>query len=138
MFKFLPDSKSQSGFSLIEVLLFLLVVLVLVTILLTSASSLAKTRGVRLESIATEIASCEIEQMRKNSFDSIAIGPPTDIGAPCDQDLSKLPQGTTARRTVSLYQSDSDIKQVELSVDWTENGANRNIKIDTLISKYGL
>ena len=57
--------QGRGGFSLIEVLLFLLIVLVLVTILLTSASNLSKTRQVNLDSIASEISSCEIEQLRK-------------------------------------------------------------------------
>lgn len=124
------------GFSLIEVLLFLLVILVLITILLTSASSLSKTRGVHLESIANEIASCEIEQLRKTSFASLPGN--GSIGPPCSGDLSKLPTGSTATRTVSNYQSDTDIKQIVTSVNWTENSVARNIAIDTLISRYGL
>ena len=128
--------KVNPGFSLIEVLLFLLIVLVLVTILLTSASNLSKTRQVNLESVASEIASCEIEQLRKTDF-SLLPGNGS-IGAPCNADLSKLPSAATATRTTSDYQSDPDVKQVVVLVGWTENGVARNVKIDTIISRYGL
>lgn len=134
-----PQSASwrKGGFTLIEVLLFLLVVLALVTILLSSAGSLTKTRSANLESIAAKIASCEIEGLRKLAFASLPGS--GSVGAPCDADLSKLPAGS-ATRTVAGYGSppDPDIKQITISVTWTEKGIAKNVKMDTLIYKYGL
>lgn len=126
----------SKGFTLVEVLLFLLVVLVLTTILLTAAASLVKTRGVHLDSIASQIASCEIEELRKIAFVSL---PTTgNIGPPCDADLAKLPPPATAERTVVDFQTDPDIKQITIAVNWTESGITQEIKMETLISKYGL
>lgn len=136
----------SNGFTLIEVLLFLLVVLALVTILLSSAGSLTKTRGANLESIAAKIATCEIEGLRKTDFGSITL---TDLvtypngepitGTCVDNDLPKLPEARSANKKVTEYAPpDPDIKKIEITVTWTESTVAKDVKMDTLIYKYGL
>lgn len=135
------DYPQAKGFSLIEVLLFLLVVFGLVTVLFSSAGVLSKTRGTNLESIASGIARCEIEQLRNTSFGSITNGTGVEIQAPCNQDVSKLPACSSppcATRTIADYQSDPDIKSVTITINWIENTVNKDIKMSTLISRYGL
>ena len=130
--------KFKKGISLIESLLFLLVVLGLTLILITSATTFGKTRGVQLDSIASEIASCEIEELRKVDFSSLQNGADVDIGSPCNADVAKLPTGSTAKRTISDYSGDTDIKLISIVISWTESGATKSVKTDTLISIYGL
>lgn len=129
-------SKLKSGFSLVEVLVFLFLVSVMATTLLASAGNYAKTRGVNSEGIAAKIASCDIEQLRNTNFSSLSNGT-VDVPSPCNQDLSKLTQAS-AQRTITSYQSDPAIKQVIVSVDWTQSAIAQNVKLETLIGEYGL
>ena len=128
--------NAKRGFTLIEVLLFILVVLAMVTILLSTAGTFIRTRAVNLESVAARIASCEIERLRKLDFASL---PSTGIvDPPCNADLSKLPDPKSATRTINDYLLDPDVKQVSIQVTWTESNVGKDVKIETLISKYGL
>ena len=128
--------RRQKGFSLVEVLIFLLVIMALVTILLSSAGVLSKFRGVYLDTIATRIASCEIEEMRKVAFSSLPVT--GTINNPCNEDLAKLPQPRSAVRTVTDYLGDTKIKQVNIQVIWTEKSVQKDYTVDTLITEYGL
>lgn len=126
--------KNQPGISLIETLLFVLIVLAITTILLTTAGSFSKTLGVSLNTRAAKIASREIETLRNTPFASLP-----GSGAITDPELAKLPSGT-ATRTVVDYGSppDPDIKLVTVTINWTESGGTKNVVFDTLIYKYGL
>ena len=129
-YKFLP------GLNLVEVLLYILVVLGLFTVLLSSAGTLSKSFSSNLETTATIMDSCEIERLRKLDFASLPSS--GALGLPCSQDLSKFPAPNSATRTVSDYQNNPDIKQVVVTVTWTENGITKDAKVETLITKYGL
>jgi type II secretory pathway pseudopilin PulG len=128
----------KPAFTLVEILLFVVIVLVLITILLTTSGNVFRTRSVYLESVATTIASCEIEGLRKTAFASLPGSGSITSPDPCAQDLSKLPSGSSATRTVSNFNADADNKDIIISVNWTENGVTHNVKLDTLISKYGI
>lgn len=125
-------AKSLPGFTLVEILIFLLLAAVFATTLLSSAGNYAKTKGVNSETIATKIASREIEALRNTDFDSLP-----QSGTISDPELSKL-SSSSASRTISNYQSDLDIKQVIVSVFWTENNTPQNVTLETLITKNGL
>ena len=88
------------------------------------------------QQVAARIASCEIERLRKLDFASL---PSTGIvDPPCNADLSKLPDPKSATRTINDYLLDPDVKQVSIQVTWTESNVGKDVKIETLISKYGL
>lgn len=128
----MPKSVHRPGFTLIEVVLSLFLILTLVTILLTTSSTFISSRGSNLQGIAAKIASRQIETLRKTDFASL---PPS--GSVTDPDLAKLPS-SSATQTVSDYQGNSQIKQVTVQVDWTVSGAVKQIKMETLIYQYGL
>ncbi len=121
----------RPGFTLIEVLLSSFFFIALITILLSSSGTLLNTRKTNLETVAAKIASKQIEDLRNMAYTSVASGPITDT------DLSKLPQGA-ANKTVTNYQSSADIKDVLITVTWTENSAAKQLKMETLIYKNGL
>ena len=125
---------SKPGFALVEILLALIFILVIIAILFSASGTFTTSRSSNLQSIAAKIASREIETLRNTSFDSLP-----GSGSISDPDLSKLPSGT-ASRTILDYGSPADpkIKQVTIQVNWTSNGAPRDIKMDTLISENGL
>lgn len=124
----------SNGFTLIEVLLFLLLVIAMTTILLSSLSSLVKTKGVNLEALAAKIASRQIETLRNTPFSSL---PANGTQSFSDPDLSKLPAGTAAI-TMADFQGSSKIKQVAIEVNWQERDQPKQIQMMTLIYELGL
>lgn len=130
--KLMPKASVKPGFTLIEIVLSLLLILAILTVFFTGSSTYTTTRGANLAGIATKIASRQIETLRKTAFATLPAS-----GSFTDPDLAKLPQGT-ATRTITDYQANPDIKQVTIQVDWVPAGSAKNVKIDTLIYKYGL
>lgn len=121
-----------SGFTLVEILLSVFLILAIVSILFTAASTYVTSRGTNLAGVAAKIASRQIETLRKTAYDSLPAS-----GSFTDPDLAKLPQGQ-ADQTLSDYQSSTDIKQVLVEIFWTENAAQKQVKMETLIYRYGL
>ena len=128
--------NAREGFTLIEILLALLIIMAILVIFFTASSTYVSSRGTNLQTVAAKIASCEIEQLRKTAFASIANGT-TNIGSPCNQDIPKLPQGQ-ATRTISDYSASTEIKLATILVIWVDNNAAKNIKMETLIYEFGL
>ena len=126
----------RPGFTLIEIAFASMFLLAIVAIFLAGSGSFIHNRGSYLQSVATEIASCEIERLRNLAFDALPTEPLT-IPAQCNPTPSKLPAGYTAGKTINNY-SGSDIKIVTITITWKLNNANKNLKVETLISKYGL
>ena len=146
--KYVEAGQVSPGFSLVEVLLYLIVVMALVVILLSAAGVLKKTRGADLETIATGIASCDIEKLRLLSFPPT---PPATPIPPCDQNLTSLPAASFIRTVVDYggcppepscppapSPADPNIKKVTITISWTESSVTNSITSQTLISKYGL
>lgn len=125
-------ANSKLGFTLIEVLLSLFFLIAMFTILLSASGTLLHTRTSNLQTAATKIATKQIENLRNTDFASLP-----GSGTFADSDLSQLPQGT-ATRTITNYQSSADIKDVLITISYTENGAPRDVKVETLIYKNGL
>jgi len=127
----------KKGFSYVEILLSMFLILALVAILLTTTTTYIHSRRTNLQTIATKMASCEIERLRKLGFAQL----PTDgsIDASCTTDLSKLPAGTTTRLVADFGSPPNPkIKQITVAVSWTEKGNAQQIKLETLISENGL
>ena len=126
----------RPGFSYVEILLSMFLILALIAILLTTSTVYIHSRRTNLQTMATKMASCEVERLRKLPFSQL----PTLDGqfdATCTADLSKLPTGTTVR-LVADFSSNPKIKQITTAVSWTEKGLAQQIKLETLISENGL
>src|SRR3990167_3920701 len=129
--------RLRPGFSYVEILLSMFLILSLVAILLTTSTDYNHSRRTNLQTNATKMASCEIERLRKLNFTSVSSLPPSDtFDASCTTDLSKLPAGTTLR-LVADFGSNPKIKQITAAVSWTEKGLAQQIKLETLISENG-
>lgn len=124
--------KLRSGFSLVEILLSIFLILALISVLLTTSASYYQTHRSNLQQLAMSIASKQMETLRNTAFASL---PPS--GSFADSDLSRLPQ-STATRTITNYQSNTKIKLATITVSWTESGVTKNAKLETLISETGL
>lgn len=134
----MPNRKLHRGFTLIEVVLAIFVILAIVTILLIASGSYTTSRGSNLQGIAAKIASRQMENLRNTDFASL---PSTCISpAGCtfaDTDLSRLTSGS-AKQTIDPYQSSADMKLITIQVNWTVSGAAKQSKIETLIYKNGI
>lgn len=130
--KFKNCQLFKGGFSLIEIVLSLFLILGLVSILLTASGTLIHSRNSGLQSTAAKIASRQIESLRNTSFASLPASGNFD-----DADLAKLPQGA-ATRTITDYQNNSKIKLVNIRVNWTESEVAKQLITETLISENGL
>ena len=132
--------NARSGFTLIEIALSLVFILAMIVILLTASGTFRTTRKGNLQGVATKIASRQVENLRNTAFASLPNCPsPTgcSITSAEEPDLSKLPSGS-ATKTLDDYEASTKIKQVLIKVNWTENAAPQEIKIETLISENGL
>lgn len=127
-----PAHKKSGGFTLVEILLSIFLILALISILLTTSASYNQTRRSNLQQLAMSIASKRMETLRNTAFASL---PPS--GSFADSDLSKLPQ-STATQTISNYQSSTKIKLITINITWTEKGVTKNAKLETLYSETGL
>ena len=131
--------RLRPGFSYVEILLSLFLIIALIAILLTTSAVYIHSRRTNLQTIATKMASCEIERLRKLAFASLPANGTNDIDASCSADLPKLPS-STARRTVADFGSPANpkIKKITVAVSWTEKDLAQEIKLETLISENGL
>ncbi len=120
------------GFSLIEIVLTIFLVLALLSILFTASSTVIHSRNSSLQNTAAKIATREIENLRNTAYVSLP-----SSGSISDPDLQKLPSGS-ATRTISDYQSSTKIKQVTITVNWKEKEVPRQLVMETLISENGL
>ena len=128
MFRF----ATHRGFTLLEIVLSLFLILAIITMLLSASGTYVSSRGSNLRGIAAKIASRQVESLRKMNFDSLPAS-----GSFSDPDLSKLPQGS-GTQTLTVYQSSPDMKQVTIQVNWTENSTAKAVSQDTLIYRNGL
>src|SRR3989338_11371906 len=64
-------ATNYPGFSYVEILLSLFLIIALIAILLTTSTVYIHSRRTNLQTIATKMASCEIERLRKLAFSQL-------------------------------------------------------------------
>ncbi|OGE76806.1 MAG: hypothetical protein A3C85_03285 [Candidatus Doudnabacteria bacterium RIFCSPHIGHO2_02_FULL_48_21] len=120
------------GFSLVELIVALAVVMVAILLFGVAVSSLPVIKGTRNRNIAYHAAAQKIEELRNTPFASLP-----GSGSFSYPILSSL-ASSTAQLTVSNYLGDSEIKQAIVVVSWFENSGTQSVRLDTLISNSGL
>ena len=124
--------NNYKGFSLIEVIIASAMVISSLVIFCVALSTVPLTRTTRNQNIAYHIAAKKIEDLRRTAFASLpASGPFNDPG------LSYL-ASSTASLTVADYQGSGEIKDISVTVNWVQQGATKNVILQTLISNTGL
>lgn len=125
-----PFSK---GFSLIELIIGLAIVLSSLLVFAAALSAIPLIRESRNQNVAYHIAAKKIEEFRKTTFSSL---PASNTFA--DPGLSEL-ASSTASFTISSYQGSSEIKDVGVTVHWLEaGGGTKSVNLRTLMSRNGL
>lgn len=126
------NQKSGSGFSLIEVIIALAVLLLAVSVFGVALSTTPLTKTSKNQNLAYHIAAKKIEDLRNTQFATLpASGPFSDPA------LSNLPLAA-ANLLISDYSGSSQIKQAAVTVNWNEGGTPRFVTLETLISQGGL
>lgn len=122
----------MKGFSLIEVIIALGIVLTTLIVFGVVVNTVPLTRTARNQNLAYHLAGKKIEELRHTDFASLpGSGPLTDTG------LAHLASSTIAL-TMADYEGDSDIKQATVVVEWYEGATARDVALTTLIGKGGL
>lgn len=115
----------------------------ILTAVFAAAGTYKHIRRSSLNTIATKIASADIENIRKLPYADIPNS--ATLTSNDYPDIAKLPSSNVTR-TVSNYDppgcnpacGSQDIKKISLSVNWNEKGLARQISMETVIYKYGI
>ncbi len=134
-------NSHQAGFSIIELVVVLMIVGFIVLTISNIPTSLKLIGNSNYESLAKEIASKKVEDIRSLPFENLAEG----TTAISDTRLNKIPNGlgevivSSCPDAICNTQAEKDtIKQVVIKVLWVEAGSIREVKLTTLIAKGGL
>lgn len=132
------DAFGQSGFTLVEVALALMIVIFVVMMIVNLPPSLSLIGKSKQEGLAKDIASAKLESLRSQGFDNLANGtsPLTDTR------LSSLPGGSgevvieDCPETVCT--NSETAKKVKTKVEWKHTSGTKEVELTTIISKGGL
>lgn len=131
-------SNLERGISLIEILLVVVALGFIVMLLSNIPSAINLIQRSKYLGLAREIATKQIEDKRQMDFSSLV----NDSVGINDSRISFLPK---ASGTVAVEDCDSSIctheesvKQVTVTINWTENSKNQQVILETLIGQGGL
>lgn len=125
----------KKGTSLVEVLISIALVMVMLLMYITFLNLIKLNKKDQDLSMATFLASQEIEIIKNLPFSSLTNR--TDALLIGDIDLSVLNEATGVL-TISNYQDNPDIKQINIKINWIDKTLTKNVELSTLISSYGL
>lgn len=144
MKKILPPAictlQSSKGFSLVEVMLFLMIVGFIILLLVNIPSSIELIGKTRRINLAKEIVNQKIEGLRLLGFENL---PGNGISTFSDARLTTLPSGAGEVVVEDCPSSacilgETNIKQVKVSVKWKEESQDKNLNVTTLITEGGI
>ena len=132
-------SRLSSGFSLVEVLLVMMVVIFIALLIANLPPTIRLSGNSAHESLAKEIASQQIEILRGKTYGNLSGNGTTAIS---DTRVSQLPGGagtvTIADCPAAICTNDEPLKQITVTVSWLETKNTTSIKLDTLIGQGGI
>lgn len=126
--------KNQSGFTLVELVITILVLGVVLTSVVTLFVNVqqAQTHTRYLET-ATYAGQSEIESLRNLNYNNLTPGQTIDFTA----DLpNSLPSGSTGMVTVS--EPVNGLRRVDVSVSYSYKGKSRTVTLSSLIGVLGI
>jgi competence protein ComGC len=128
------------GVTLMELLIVITTIGMLTFLLASIPNSLALISRSDHISIAREIAVKQVDDRRAMPYDNLQIDENgVDI---VDYRMSRFPNGVgkvyIKPCDIQVCPSDEQVKQITVSISWTEAGQEQNVEITTLISENGL
>lgn len=126
--------QKQQGFTIIESLTGIVVIGVIVlgvaTIFWTGQAHLQRSEAY---DAAVREANRKIESMRNNTYSALAAGEIDDFS---DELPSSLPSGSTG--TVAISEPESGLKRVDVTIEYTVNGQQEEVKMSSMIGILGI
>ncbi len=128
--------QNNKGFSLIEILLVLLIIGFVVMLIFNLPPSINLIGSSRYNSLAKDIASKKIEDLRARGYENLASGAFSDNG------LNSLPSGfgevVVEDCPVSICTNTEEVKQVTVKVKWLEGSEEETVELLTMIGEGGI
>lgn len=130
--RFQNPAKTQSGFSIIEVVVTLFIIGLTLVLLQMSANSVVLNKQARCKEIATRIADQKMQSIRITDFDSIP-----STGTFNDPLMSSIPGGAG---NITVTDVNDTLKDVTVRVTWNNSRSNGNnsVELQTYITEGGL
>lgn len=130
--------KDEQGISLIELILVVVVIGVLALLIMSLPSSIQSIRNSGNISLAREIASKQLDSLRKDSYLDLSNG----VNNFNDVSLSKLPSPTAEYDIkdcpLEICSLGETAKEVKINISWIESGVTKNLELETIITEGGL
>ncbi len=130
--------KLESGSSLIESLLVIVMVGIIVVLMANLPSAMNLVNKSKHSSLAREIASKQIEDKRMIQYANLV----NDNSLVVDSRLSLLPEGSGVVIVEDcdplICTSGEHIKQVSTTISWKDNNKPQTITLKTMIGEKGL
>lgn len=130
--------KDESGVSLIESLLVVVVISSIVFLMANIPNALMLVGKSKHVSLAREIAVKQIEDKRNINYANLV----NDNIPIADSRLNLLPQGTGTVAVedcpVAICTNGENIKQVTVTVSWVNNAKPQNLTVNTMIGEGGI
>jgi Tfp pilus assembly protein PilV len=125
-------SKTNLGFTVIEVLISLFIVGMMLVVFATSLNTITLAKTARYQDLALRIANSKMEELRSLPYNQL----PTS-GTFTHALLSNLPSGQ-ATQTIEEYNDNT--QTVTVSVTWIDSSsqATKQVTLTTLINQWGI
>lgn len=131
-------TKFEKGISLIELILVLVAIAVLAILVTSLPASIQSIRNSGNTSQAREIASKQLDYLRKQPYSNLING----INSFSDINLSKLPSPTAEYNIencpAEVCTQGELAKQIKVTINWIEGGNVKKLELSTLVTEGGL
>lgn len=130
--------KYEKGISLVELILVVVALGVLALLVAALPSSIQSIRNSGNTSQAREVASKQLDYLRKQTYANLSNG----MNSFTDEDLLKLPSPTATYDIedcpLEICTSGEIAKIIKVNVTWIESGNEKKLELQTLVSEGGL
>lgn len=135
----LTPAPNNRGFSLVEVIIAIFLIGAMVFVIANIPQAIRLVTLSQSESLVREIAAKKLEDMRLTGYENLAADGVTNFSDPRLSDLTGVSAtSNVVDCTVSGCAGGVDVKEVTISIGWSENGTAREFEIVTLVGKGGL
>lgn len=129
---------NEKGASFVELILVVAAVGFLALLINSIPSAISSISRSRHTSIAREIASKEMDYLRKQTYANL----PNGENSFSDTALTSLPLSSASYVIEScsseICQNEENAKQVKVKVSWSESGDNKSVELATIVGEGGI
>jgi prepilin-type N-terminal cleavage/methylation domain-containing protein len=122
-------NHSQNGFTLIEILVTVFILLLMLVFYASSLSTMRLTRIMQHKDIALRVLEEKMETLRGGGYANLPAS-----GTFTNTLLDSLP-GPSASTTISLYNATT--KEILVGVSWIDSGTTYYVSLSSLITEIG-